>query len=45
MPFYTFFSFYYDDVKNFKVNIVRDRWLLNNSSDILLMVQFEKNRK
>ena len=28
-----FFSFAYDDVKNFKVNVVRNSWLLNNSSN------------
>jgi hypothetical protein len=33
MPRYTFFSFCYEDVKNFKVNVVRNSWLLNNSSD------------
>ncbi len=33
MPRYTFFSFCYEDVKNFKVNVVRNSWLLNHSSD------------
>ena len=33
MARYTFFSFAYDDVKNFKANIVRNSWLLNQSSD------------
>jgi len=33
MPRYTFFSFCYEDVKNFKVNVVRNSWLLNNSAD------------
>ncbi len=31
MARYTFFSFSYDDVKNFKVNVVRNSWLLNHS--------------
>ena len=33
MHSYTFFSFCYEDVKNFKVNVVRNSWLLNNSAD------------
>jgi hypothetical protein len=33
MARYTFFSFAYDDVKNFKANVVRNSWLLNQSSD------------
>lgn len=28
-----FFSFAYDDVKNFKVNVVRQSWLLKNKED------------
>jgi hypothetical protein len=32
MPRYTFFSFCYEDVKNFKVNVVRNSWLINHSS-------------
>src|SRR5690242_903818 len=28
-----FFSFAYLDVKNFKVNVVRNSWLLNNSDE------------
>ena len=28
---YSFFSFFYEDVKNFKVNVVRKSWLLKNS--------------
>lgn len=32
MPRYTFFSFSFEDVKNFKVNVVRNSWLLNHSS-------------
>lgn len=36
MPRYTFFSFCYEDVKNFKVNVVRNSWLLNNSSDLFI---------
>ncbi len=31
MPRYTFFSFNYDDVKNFKVNVVRNSWLINHA--------------
>lgn len=33
MPRYSFFSFCYEDVKNFKVNVVRNSWLLNHSKD------------
>jgi hypothetical protein len=33
MPRYSFFSFCYEDVKNFKVNVVRNSWLLNHSAD------------
>jgi hypothetical protein len=36
MPRYTFFSFCYEDVKNFKVNVVRNSWLLNHSSDTFI---------
>ncbi len=32
MARYVFFSFAYNDVKNFKVNVIRNSWLLNNSS-------------
>ena len=28
-----FFSFAYNDVKNFKVNVVRNSWLINNSAE------------
>jgi hypothetical protein len=31
MARYTFFSFAYEDVKNFKANVVRKSWLINNS--------------
>lgn len=33
MARYVFFSFAYDDVKNFKVNVVRNSWLINNSAE------------
>lgn len=33
MARYTFFSFSYEDVRNFKVNVVRNSWLLNHNSD------------
>ena len=33
MARFAFFSFCYEDVKNFKVNVVRNSWLLNHSSD------------
>lgn len=36
MPRYTFFSFAYDDVKNFKVNVVRNSWLLHNSKETFI---------
>lgn len=33
MARYVFFSFAYDDVKNFKVNVVRNSWLLKNKEE------------
>ena len=36
MPRYSFFSFCYEDVKNFKVNVVRNSWLLNHSTDTFI---------
>jgi len=33
---YTFFSFCYDDVKNFKVNVVRNSWRINNSNNTFI---------
>ena len=33
MARYTFFSFNYDDVKNFKVNVVRNSWLINHAEE------------
>jgi hypothetical protein len=33
---YIFFSFSYEDVKNFKVNVVRNSWLLNNNEDTFI---------
>jgi hypothetical protein len=36
MPRYSFFSFCYEDVKNFKVNVVRNSWLLNHSADTFI---------
>lgn len=36
MARYTFFSFCYDDVKNFKVNVVRNSWLLSNGENTFI---------
>lgn len=36
MPRYSFFSFCYEDVKNFKVNIVRKSWVLKNGDDTFI---------
>jgi hypothetical protein len=36
MARYTFFSFCYNDVKNFKVNVVRNSWLINHDSDTFI---------
>ena len=36
MPRYSFFSFCYEDVKNFKVNVVRNSRLLNHSADTFI---------
>lgn len=36
MPRYSFFSFCYEDVKNFKVNVVRKSWLLKNNDDTFI---------
>ena len=36
MARYTFFSFAYEDVKNFKVNVVRNSWLLGQSADTFI---------
>src|SRR5438046_2389562 len=36
MPRYIFFSFAYDDVKNFRVNVVRNSWLLNNNQETFI---------
>ena len=33
MARYTFFSFNYNDVKNFKVNVVRNSWLINHAEE------------
>lgn len=33
MARFVFFSFAYDDVKNFKVNVVRNSWLLKNREE------------
>ncbi len=33
MARYVFFSFSYDDVKNFKVNIVRNNWVAKNNAE------------
>lgn len=47
MARYTFFSFSYDDVKNFKVNVVRNSWLLNNNNETFIdgsMWESEKSK-
>lgn len=36
MARFVFFSFAYDDVKNFKVNVVRQSWLINNSEETFI---------
>ncbi|PQJ12630.1 hypothetical protein CJD36_002490 [Flavipsychrobacter stenotrophus] len=36
MARYTFFSFDYEDVKNFKVNVVRKSWLINHDTDTFI---------
>lgn len=36
MPRFSFFSFCYEDVKNFKVNVVRKSWLLKNTEDTFI---------
>lgn len=36
MARYVFFSFAYDDVKNFRVNVVRNSWFLNNSRETFI---------
>jgi MTH538 TIR-like domain (DUF1863). len=36
MARYVFFSFDYEDVKNFKVNVVRNSWLINNSQSVFI---------
>lgn len=36
MARYVFFSFAYDDVKNFKVNVVRNSWLLKNKEETFI---------
>lgn len=45
MPHYTFFSFCYEDVKNFKVNVVRNSWLLNHSSDTFIDGSIQEKEK
>ncbi|MBL0048861.1 MAG: TIR domain-containing protein [Bacteroidetes bacterium] len=36
MARYVFFSFAYDDVKNFKVNVVRHSWLINKNEETFI---------
>jgi len=36
MPRFVFFSFAYDDVINFKVNVVRNSWLLKNKDETFI---------
>lgn len=36
MTRFVFFSFAYDDVKNFKVNVVRNSWLLKNKESTFI---------
>lgn len=45
MARYTFFSFSYEDVKNFKVNVVRNSWLLNNNSQTFIDGSIWENEK
>lgn len=42
---YSFFSFCYEDVKNFKVNVVRNSWLLNHSADTFIDGSYGKRKK
>ncbi len=36
MPRYAFFSFAYEDVRNFKANVVRRSWFLNHSANTFI---------
>lgn len=46
MARYVFFSFAYDDVKNFKVNVVRNSWLLKNPEETFIDGSiWEKSKK
>lgn len=36
MPRFVFFSFAFNDVKNFKVNVVRNSWLANNRDETFI---------
>lgn len=36
MARYVFFSFSYEDVRNFKVNVVRNNWLLKHQEDTFI---------
>ena len=45
MPRYVFFSFAYDDVKNFKVNVVRNSWLLKNLDETFIDGSIWENTK
>jgi hypothetical protein len=36
MPRYSFFSSFYEDVKNFNVNVIRNSWLLKYSADTFI---------
>jgi hypothetical protein len=45
MARFVFFSFAYDDVKNFKVNIVRNNWLLKNKEETFVDGSIWENSK
>lgn len=46
MARYVFFSFAYDDVKNFKANVVRQSWLTRNSEETFVDGSiWEKSKK
>jgi hypothetical protein len=40
-----FFSFSFEDVRNFKVNVVRNSWLINNSEDTFIDGSIWETRK
>lgn len=45
MARFVFFSFAYDDVKNFKVNVVRNSWLLKNAKETFVDGSIWENSK